>query len=93
MGEIAERNAWRMHASALGANPPICYLKPETLAVIFACRELRKQGVGVWFTLDAGPNPVLLTSRAEEAKAAAMIRAHGASEVVRCVPGGDAVLA
>jgi diphosphomevalonate decarboxylase len=92
MGEIAERNAWRMHASALGANPPICYLKPETLGVIFACRDLRRQGVGVWFTLDAGPNPVLLTSRADEARAAAMIREHGASEVVRCVPGGDAVV-
>jgi diphosphomevalonate decarboxylase len=93
VGAIAERNAWRMHASALGANPPLCYLKPETLAVIAACRELRTKGVGVWFTLDAGPNPVLLTSRADEKKAVAMIRRHGADEVVRCVPGGDAVLA
>ncbi len=92
VGAIAERNAWRMHASALGANPPLCYLKPETLAVIEACRALRKKGVGVWFTLDAGPNPVLLTSRADEKKAMAMIRRHGASEVVRCVPGGDALL-
>jgi diphosphomevalonate decarboxylase len=90
VGAIAERNAWRMHASALGANPPLCYLKPATLAVIEACRALRTRGVGVWFTLDAGPNPVLLTTRADEAKAVKMIRAHGATEVVRCVPGGDA---
>ncbi|MEW5737715.1 MAG: diphosphomevalonate decarboxylase [Myxococcota bacterium] len=92
VGETAERNAWRMHASALGANPPLCYLKPETLAVIQACRELRGQGVGVWFTLDAGPNPVLLTSAKDEERAAALVRAHGASEVVRCHPGADAKL-
>lgn len=90
VGEIAERNAWRMHASAMGANPPLCYLKPATLAVIEACRHARGQGVGVWFTLDAGPNPVLLTSAKDEEKAAAIVKAHGASEVVRCVPGGDA---
>ncbi len=92
VGEIAERNAWRMHATALGANPPLCYLKPATLAVIEACRQLRKEGVGVWFTLDAGPNPVLLTSAKDEKRATELVRAHGASEVVKCVPGGDAKL-
>lgn len=92
VGEIAERNAWRMHATAMGANPPLCYLKPATLAVIDACRQVRQQGVGVWFTLDAGPNPVLLTSAKDEARAAEIVRAQGATEVVRCVPGGDARL-
>jgi diphosphomevalonate decarboxylase len=92
VGAIAERNAWRMHATALAANPPLCYLKPATLAVIEACRALRQKGVGVWFTLDAGPNPVLLTSAGDEARAIALIKAHGASEVVKCVPGGDATL-
>jgi diphosphomevalonate decarboxylase len=92
VGEIAERNAWRMHATALAANPPLCYLKPETLAVIEACRKLRGEGVGVWFTLDAGPNPVLLTSAKDEGRAIEMIRQHGAAEVVRCAPGGSAAL-
>ncbi len=92
VGEMAERNAWRMHATAMGANPPLCYLKPQTLAVIEACRQSRAQGIGVWFTLDAGPNPVLLTSTNDEARAAQLIFAHGASEVVHCVPGGDAQL-
>ena len=90
VGAIAERNAWRMHATAMGASPPLCYLKPATLAVIEACRQVRQQGVGVWFTLDAGPNPVLLTTAKDEARAAAIVREHGATEVVHCVPGGDA---
>ncbi len=90
VGEIAERNAWRMHATAFAARPPLNYLKPETLAVIEHCRQLRKQGVGVWFTLDAGPNPVLLTSASDEEAVVAVLREHGANEVVRCRPGGDA---
>lgn len=92
VGAIAEKNAWRMHATAFAANPPLCYLKPATLSVIQACAELRKKGVGVWFTLDAGPNPVLLTSATDEAAVAKVLEAHGASEVVRCHPGSDARL-
>jgi diphosphomevalonate decarboxylase len=92
VGELAERNAWRMHASAFGANPPLSYLKPETLKVIEAVRAARGKGVGVWFTLDAGPNPVLLTSVKDEEQVATLVQSLGAAEVIRCRPGGDARL-
>ena len=46
----------------------------------------------MWFTLDAGPNPVLLTLAAHEAEVEALARESGALEVVRCRPGGDARL-
>jgi len=62
LGMLAERNAWRMHATALGADPPLCYLRPETLAVVLALQAARAEGCPVFFTLDAGPNPVLLTT-------------------------------
>ena len=92
LGALAERNAWRMHASALAANPPLCYLLPGTLALINSLKEQRRKGVPVWFTLDAGPNPVLLTDAKHEVAAEALARACGAEDVVRCVPGGDAEL-
>lgn len=92
VGELAERNAWRMHASALGNNPPLCYLKPATLEMILALDGLRRSGVPIWFTLDAGPNPVLLTDEANEDRAAQLAREMGAEEVVRCRPGGPSVL-
>lgn len=92
LGELSERNAWRMHATALAADPPLCYLKPETLALISSLREARKGGTPVWFTLDAGPNPVLLTTADYLDKAESLAREAGASEVVRCHPGGDAEL-
>ncbi|HET9451887.1 MAG TPA: diphosphomevalonate decarboxylase [Aggregicoccus sp.] len=92
LGELSERNAWRMHATALAANPPLCYLLPSTLELVGSLKEQRKKGVPVWFTLDAGPNPVLITDAAHEVAAEALARACGALDVVRCVPGGDAEL-
>ncbi|MCE9668122.1 diphosphomevalonate decarboxylase [Myxococcus stipitatus] len=92
LGELCERNAWRMHCTSLAADPPLCYLEAGTLGLIQHLREARKKGVPVWFTLDAGPNPVLLTDAAHEVAAEALARACGALDVIRCVPGGDAEL-
>lgn len=92
LGELAERNAWRMHATAFAADPPLCYLKPKTLEVIQRLPEARKKGLPVWFTLDAGPNPVLLTDAAHAAKVEALAKECGAQEAVICSPGGDARL-
>jgi diphosphomevalonate decarboxylase len=90
IGELAERNAWRMHATSLAADPPLCYLKPETLQVIGELGRLRRGGVPAYFTLDAGPNPVVLTDADHEAAVVAALEKLGASSVVRCHPGGDA---
>jgi diphosphomevalonate decarboxylase len=92
VGELSERNAWRMHATAFAANPPLSYFKPQTLELISELAALRKKGVGAWFTLDAGPNPVLLTDAASEARVIAWAKKSGADEVVRCHPGGDATV-
>ncbi|GEL75327.1 diphosphomevalonate decarboxylase [Myxococcus virescens] len=92
LGELCERNAWRMHATSFAANPPLSYMSPGTLALIQHLKEQRKKGIPVWFTLDAGPNPVLLTDAAHEVAAEALARACGAVDVIRCVPGGDAEL-
>jgi diphosphomevalonate decarboxylase len=92
LGQLAERNAWRMHATALAADPPLCYLLPGTLAILQALPAERARGVPIYFTLDAGPNPVLLTDVEHVGTAEALARACGALEVVHCAPGGDARL-
>ncbi|HZI14751.1 MAG TPA: diphosphomevalonate decarboxylase [Myxococcus sp.] len=92
LGELCERNAWRMHSTAFAANPPLSYMSSGTMGLIQHLREQRKKGMPVWFTLDAGPNPVLLTDAAHEVAAEALARACGAVDVIRCVPGGDAEL-
>ena len=46
----------------------------------------------MYFTLDAGPNPVILTDEKHEARAVEVATDCGATEVVRCQTGGDARL-
>lgn len=59
-GGIAESNALNMHATMLGAWPPICYFDPETISAMKKIWELREQGLPLFFTQDAGPNLKLL---------------------------------
>ena len=57
-----------------------------------ASAEVRKEGMPIWFTLDAGPNPVLLTDAAHLPDAERIAKECGARDVVHCHPGGDTVL-
>ena len=92
LGALAECNAWRMHATSFAANPPLSYIKPTTLALLLALEEERQRGTPLWFTLDAGPNPVLLTEEAHLPRVLAFVEAFSPLETVVCHPGGDARL-
>ena len=60
IGRIAESNSFKMHATMLGANPPLLYWEPETIEVMEIVHELREQGLPCYFTMDAGPNVKIL---------------------------------
>ncbi|MCL2011350.1 MAG: diphosphomevalonate decarboxylase [Cystobacterineae bacterium] len=92
LGALAERNAWRMHATSFAAKPPLSYMRPSTLAMLLALEEERQKGTPVWFTLDAGPNPVLLTEEAHLPKVLAFADRFSPLDIVVCHPGGDARL-
>ena len=66
LGSTAESNALAMHASMLAAIPPVCYFLPETIAAMHKLWELRREGVEVYFTQDAGPNLKLLYLQKDE---------------------------
>ncbi|MCF6466113.1 diphosphomevalonate decarboxylase [Clostridium sp. Cult2] len=68
MGLIAERNGLKMHATMLGANPPLSYWEPESVTVMQIVRELRKEGIPCYFTMDAGPNVKILCKLSESQK-------------------------
>ncbi|MDH3418888.1 MAG: diphosphomevalonate decarboxylase [Gammaproteobacteria bacterium] len=55
LGEVAEHSCMKLHALAMTSRPPILYWNPATLACIDAVRALRRSGVPVFFTIDAGP--------------------------------------
>jgi diphosphomevalonate decarboxylase len=93
LGPIVETNACRMHAVAMGAHPPTIYLKPVTLEVIEAVHGFRRDGIQAWFTLDAGPNPVVLCLDTDAACVAQALSAvPGVLRTVTASPGEGATL-
>lgn len=62
LGLLVERNALKMHASMLAADPPIVYLEPLSLELVRFAGSLRREGIDVFATMDAGPNVKLLCS-------------------------------
>lgn len=65
IGSIAERNALKMHATTLGANPPFTYWTAESMRAMNAVRDLRKLGYTAYFTMDAGPNVKIICKQSQ----------------------------
>ena len=65
-GEAVERNALAMHSSMQASTPPVCYWTHKTRQGIESIQKARKEGVEVYFTMDAGPNIKLLFLRHEK---------------------------
>jgi diphosphomevalonate decarboxylase len=91
LGAVAERSALRMHAAALSADPAIIYWNGATLAAIDGVHALRARGVGVFFTIDAGPHVKALCRAADADAVAATLRAvPGVIDTLIAAPGPGA---
>jgi diphosphomevalonate decarboxylase len=55
LAQIAELSCLKMHSVMLTSVPTLSYWNPATLACMDAVRDLRDQGLAVFFTVDAGP--------------------------------------
>jgi len=66
LGTAAEGNALAMHATMIAARPPVIYWTGATLRALAEVAALRREGVAVWATMDAGPNLKLLFEVREE---------------------------
>lgn len=56
-GELAEAEAMSLHAMMMCSTPSYVLMEPNSLAIIQAIRQHRKDyNVPIYFTLDAGPN-------------------------------------
>src|SRR5690625_9771 len=60
VGEIAEANCLKMHATTLGAFPPFTYWQDITMTVMQEIWQLRSEQIPAYFTIDAGPNVKVL---------------------------------
>ena len=68
LGATAESNALTMHKCIQASVPPINYFEPETVAIIKKVQELRREGLPLYLTIDAGPNVKLLYLNKDEEK-------------------------
>lgn len=77
LGAIAEANALRMHATTLCSymphcsdtqcsDTPLCFWLPGTVEAMNRVWRARRDGLAVYFTIDAGPNLVLLFEQRDE---------------------------
>lgn len=60
LGEIIEEDCLNMHAVMMTQEPSVLYWNSHTMALMDAVYAWRKEGVPVYFTIDAGPNVHLI---------------------------------
>lgn len=88
LGSVAEKNALKMHATTLGADPPFLYWSSSTLSVMEKVQELREQGIQAYFTIDAGPNVKVLCEKENEKRVAdELSKLPDVKELFICHPG------
>jgi diphosphomevalonate decarboxylase len=89
LGPVVEMDALAMHGVMMTSRPSLLYWLPATMAVLHAVRGWRQDGVGVFFTLDAGPNVHCLceAARADEVEGR-LRRLPGVLDVLASGPGG-----
>ncbi len=72
LASIAEHNCLKMHSIMWASRPPMVYWNTATMHCLHVIRKLQERGVGVFFTIDAGPQikAVCLPEYTQEVEAA-----------------------
>ncbi len=93
LGETSEEEAIELHLIAMTSRPPIYYWRPETMAVIHRVLAWRSDGLGIYFTIDAGPNVHLLCEAQDtEAIVASLEEMAEVQQIIVNAPGPGAHL-
>lgn len=74
VGELAEHSCLALHSLMLTTRPALIYWNPATVAAIHTVRELRAEGLPVYFTIDAGPQVKALCLPADAPQVAAALQ-------------------
>ncbi len=55
LGDLCEYSCLKMHSTALSAFPGLIYWNSATVECMHTVRQLRREGIPAYFTIDAGP--------------------------------------
>lgn len=93
LGRAAEHSALTMHATAIAAEPGLIYWTGSTVEALAEVRRMRADGLGVYFTVDAGPHVKAITTPAEVAEVKRRLaRVPGVQRTIITRPGPGAQL-
>jgi diphosphomevalonate decarboxylase len=88
LGAAMEASTFAMHACAWAAVPAVRYVRGITLELLDRVESLRREGVGAWATMDAGPHVKTLCAAADiDAVAGALREVPGVVDVLVARPG------
>lgn len=76
LGQIAEHNAMKMHATMLAAQPSFTYFQAESIQAMNLVKDLRQEGYDVYYTMDAGPNVKLICPYSQSQAITQRLSAH-----------------
>lgn len=62
LAKYSQADTLNMHAIMMTSEPSAVYFAPESIEFIRLVQEWREEGIEVFFTFDAGPNPHLIVS-------------------------------
>ena len=60
LAQISEHNCLKMHSTIMTSKPPHVYWNPTTLEILHQVQKIQKEGLRVFFTIDAGPQVKLI---------------------------------
>lgn len=93
LGEVVERSALRMHASAIAAVPAVLYWTAGTVDAMGAVTRMRERGVLAYFTMDAGPHVKVICGAADApAVRASLSSVRGVLRVIESDVGGPVLV-
>ncbi len=93
MAAVVEHDSDMMHAVMMTSQPALFYWQPATLTVMEAVRAWRKEGLPVFYTIDAGPNVHVLTLAPHAAGVITRLKTlPGVGDVLTAKVGGPARL-
>ena len=93
LAAVSEHSCLKMHALAMSAEPGLVYWNGATVEALQRVRALRREGVAVFFTIDAGPQVKAICRPADAQRVAEALRdVPGVGRVLRSALGGDARL-
>lgn len=88
VGQTAEYNCLKMHATMITTKPEIIYFMPATLAIIHAVLAWREEELECYFTIDGGPQvKVICLAKDQEEIMKRLQQIEGVQKTIICKPG------